>query len=361
MWVIYITKTNLNRVNFIFPKNTHNYGVVLGIIVILMATMMPGANAGCSCSVGNWDPTAFLNDDVPGVPSSQGNANTVGATSTAVESAQSIPEPEYRSDLFTNGQVMKPLESMSSSDVVIDASNGNGYGQSHIKGAIHVPSRSFIDDKGSIKPAQELASILGEAGVSRDDPIVVYSDDFGSGDATLVFWALKYLGQSDVKVLDGSLEDWSAANLPVESSENTRPAVTYNPNLKSDTLASYDYVKDSDAQIIDARSFAEFGKGRIPGAISLDPAKVLVNGKIKDESQLAGVFSSLSKDKPVVVYSGDHKQASVVGYALQLLGYNTEIYTWPDWAAHEPASESSKAAATEGKSPSGYMKLGSMG
>jgi thiosulfate/3-mercaptopyruvate sulfurtransferase len=267
----------------------------------------------------------------------------------------------YRSDLFTNGQILKPLESVSSSDVVIDASNGNGYSQSHIKGAIHVPSSSFVDDKGSLKSAQELASILGEAGVSRDDPIVVYGDDLSSGDATLVYWALKYLGQSNVKVLDGSLEDWSAANLPVESSENTRPAVTYDSSPKSDILASYDYIKDSGAQIIDARPFADFGKGRIPGAISLDPAKVLDNGKIKDESQLAGVFSSLSKDKPVVVYSGDHKQASVVGYALQLLGYNTEIYTWPDWAAHEPASESSnsKSTVTGDKSPSGYKKLGS--
>jgi len=354
-------RNNLSRFAIIFPDNAHNYTAILWIIVILMATMMPGAKAGCSCSVGTWDPTAFLNDDVPGVSPHQDDDNSFDAASTSANSTQSIPEPEYRSDLFANGQIIEPLESVSSSDVIIDASNGDLYSQSHIIGAIHIPSKSFIDDNGSIRPVQELSDVLGEAGISNEDSIVVYSNDFSSGDATLVYWVLKYMRHDDVKVLDGSLEDWNAASLPVESSANTRPAATYNPGQKTELLATYDSVKDSGAQIIDARPFADFGKGRIPGAISLDPSKVLANGKIKDESKLAGVFSSISKDKPVVVYSGDYKQASVVGYALQLMGYDAEIYTWSDWAAHQPAPEGSKAAVTGGKSPSGYKKLGSMG
>ena len=120
--------------------------------------------------------------------------------------------------------------------------------------------------------------------------------------------------------------------------------VSYNPSPRSDLLASYDSVKNSGVQIVDARTFAEFGKGRIPGATSLDPAVVLQDGKIKDESRLSGIFSRLSKDKPVVVYSGDYNQASIVWYALQLLGYNAEMYTWSDWTAHQPASENDKDA-----------------
>jgi thiosulfate/3-mercaptopyruvate sulfurtransferase len=330
---------------------------VLGALVLLIAAMVPGVDAGCSCSgpcsVGNWDPSAFLNSDVPGY----NNASNSTAPVPSVN-AQSVSKPEYRSDLFTNGQILKPLQKLASSDMVIDASNGNGYGQSHIKGAIHLSSSSFIDANGTLKPAQELAEILGQAGVSRDGPIVVYSNDFSSGDATFVFWALKYLGQDNLKVLDGSLEDWKAANLPVDSSQTAKPAVSYNPSLRSNLMASYDYVKSSEVQIVDARPFAEFGKVRIPGAISLDPVKILENGKIKDESKLKDIFSSLSKDKPVVVYSGDYNRASVVWYALQLLGYNAEMYTLSDWTAHQPASESGKAVANVGKSSSGYKKLG---
>lgn len=341
------------------PRNNIKKFDIIFMLFFITA-MVPAADAGCSCSggcsaAGNWElsANAFLNSDIPGAPSSSTNNNSSAdnIAPVATSNAKSTPKPEYRSDLFINGQILKPLESVASSDVVIDASNSDSYSKSHVKGAIHIPSRSFLDDNGSLKPAQELVGILGEAGISRDDPIVVYSDDFSSGDATLVFWALKYLGQDDAKVLDGSLEDWSASGLPVESSQNTRAAVTFTPSLRSDLLASYDSVKSSGAQIVDARPFAEFGKGRIPGAISLDSAKVLQNGKIKDESKLNDIFSSLSKDKPVIVYSGNYNQASIVWYALQLLGYNAEMYTLSDWIAHQPASEN-------GDNTGRYKKLG---
>ncbi|MCX6677977.1 MAG: rhodanese-like domain-containing protein [Methanothrix sp.] len=314
--------------------------------MLLIAAMVPGVDAGCACaggcSIGNWEQSAstFLNSDVPGYDRAENSTAAVAESGNE----KSVYKPSDRSDLFTNGKILKPLGALVGSDVVIDASQGDGYSQSHIYGAIHVPSSSLIDDNGDLKPAGELAEILGEAGVSREDSIVVYSEDLSSGDATFLLWALKYLGQDGVKVLDGSLEDWNAANLPVESSPNKRPAVSYNLSPRSDLLASYDYVKNSGVQIVDARPFAEFGKGSIPGASSLDPAVVLQDGKIKDGSRLSGIFSRLSKDKPVVVYSGDYNQASVVWYALQLLGYNADLYTWSDWTAHQPASENGKDA-----------------
>lgn len=309
---------------------------ILGAFVLLIAATVPGTGTECNCaggcSVGNWElsASAFLNSDVPGYDKTNTSASLATSGNT-----QNVPVKVQRSDLFTNGQILKPVEKLAGSEVAIDASEGNEYSQSHIKGAIHVPFGTLIDDNGTLKPVQELAKILGEAGISRDDSIVVYSDDLSSGDATALFWALKYLGQNEVLVLDGSLEDWKAASLPVESSQNTRPAASYNPIVRPDLLASYDYVKSSGAQTVDARPFAEFGKGRIPGATSLDPAVVLQNGKIKDESRLSGIFSRLSKDKPVVVYSSDYNQASVVWYALQLLGYNASMYTWSDWTAHQ--------------------------
>ena len=345
-----------NNIKSLMLSFIRDRACILGALVLITA-MVPAVYAGCSCSgpcsVGNWDPSAFLNSDVPGYD----NASNSTAPVTSAN-AQSVPKQEYRSDLFTNGQILEPLQKLASSDTVIDASNGNGYGRSHIKGAIYLPSGSFVDASGTLKPAQELAEILGQAGVSRDSPIVVYSDDFSSGDSTFVFWALKYLGQDNLKVLDGSLEDWKASNLPVDSSQTTMTAVSYNPSPRSNLLASYDYVKSSGVQIVDARPFTEFGKGRIPGAISLDPVNVLENGMIKDGSKLSGVFSSLSKDKPVVVYSSDYNRASIVWYALQLLGYDAEMYTLSDWTSHQPASESGKAVANGGKSPSGYKKLG---
>lgn len=317
-----------------------------------MAALAPIADAGCGCSggcaVGNWDPSAFLNSDVPAAPYD----NSSGSNSSASVSSSSVqgePKPEPRSDTFPNEKILKSLETVSSSNVVLDVSNGNGYSRSHIKGALLVPSKNFLNSDGTLKSAQELADVLGNAGVSNSDPVVVYSDN--PSDATFAFWVLGYLGHNDVKVLDGSTKDWSASDLPVDSAQSTRKAVTYTLNLKPDLLANYDYVKRSGAQIVDVRPFLDFGKGRVPSAIYLDPAGVLKNGKINDKSKLDAVFSNLIKDKPIVVYSDDYSEASVVWYALDLMGYNAKLYTWSDWIAHQPASESGK-----GNDP--YKKLG---
>ncbi len=45
-------------------KNAGSGGFyVLGILIISLMTFAPAVDAGCSCSVGNWDPSGFLNDD----------------------------------------------------------------------------------------------------------------------------------------------------------------------------------------------------------------------------------------------------------------------------------------------------------
>ncbi len=36
---------------------------VLGILIISLIAFAPAVDAGCSCSVGNWDPSGFLNSD----------------------------------------------------------------------------------------------------------------------------------------------------------------------------------------------------------------------------------------------------------------------------------------------------------
>jgi len=329
----------------------------IGLIALsLLGLLIPGVYAGCACSaVGNWDSSGFLNSDVPGVQSA---TESTGASTASSSSSQNAPQTAPRSDLFP-GQILKPLQSVSSSDLVLDVSNDNGYGQSHLKGALHVSSKSFLNDDGTLKPVSELAKILGDAGVSRKDPVVIYSDDLG--DSAFIFWTLRYLGHDDVKVLDGSLEDWKAAKLPFDSSQNTRPAANYTPSVRQELLADYKNVTSGSALIVDARPFMEFSKARIPNSISMDFTKVLENGKIKNRDSLTNVFSGLAKNKPVIVYSSDYNRASLLWYALQLMGYNAEIYTWQDWAAHQPASEKSKtvlAGKNNTANTGRYKKLG---
>jgi thiosulfate/3-mercaptopyruvate sulfurtransferase len=345
---------------YIARKCSHPFGfqtltVVLAAL-LSAGLLIPSVFAGCASCGGeeNWDPTTFLNSDVPGQAAKTSSSNQASAGN----SAQSATQPTKRSDLFPNGQIIKPPQSVSSSDLVLDVSNDNSYSRSHIKGALLVPSRSFLNDDGTIKSVPEMTKILSNAGISPKDSVVVYSNKLS--EAAFAFWTLRYLGQDNVKVLDGNLNDWNAAGLRNEVSPNIKPAAEYTPNPKSEILADYDYVKSGSAQLIDARSFTEFSKGRISGSISLDPAEVLLGGKVKNGKDLANMFSGLNKDKPVVVYSGDYYQASLLWYALQLMGYKGNIYTWQDWAAHQPASEK-KETVPAGKSTANadrFKKLG---
>ncbi len=329
---------------------------IIGIIIISIMAFASVVDAGCSCSGGNWDPSAFLNSEAGTGQNVQPGSTGDGA---AGNSGSVTQKPFNRVASFPNGAILKAMKSVSSSDVVMDVSNTDSYVASHIKNAIHIPSIDFLNSVGSLKTDEELAKILGGAGLSRDDSVVLYAGKESSGEAELAFLVLRHLGQKDVRLLDGSLADWKAAGLPEEASENELPATEYKPSIRSDVIAEYQYVKSGQAQIIDVRPFVEFGKGRIPGSIALDPANVIKGDKLKTGADLSNVFSRLDKEKPIVVYSDDYSRSALATFALQLMGYKASIYTWEDWKAQE-ATQAQAGTAPDAKDSTGskYTKLG---
>jgi thiosulfate/3-mercaptopyruvate sulfurtransferase len=329
----------------------------LGIVFVALFLI---ASSGAKCPAsgcgggGNWEASAqaFLNSDVPLVGTNQidqakntsfkagneaesENKTQTGTGEISTPKAQTdYVQPAYRSDLFIKGDQLKSMPAVSSSELVLDVSNTYEPGEAHIRSAIHIPSQSFLYGNGTLRPVSEIAEILGDAGISRDDSIVVYSDAFGSGEATFVLWLLRYLGHEDVKALDGGLDDWTAASLPLETKQNSRNATNYTPVLKPELLANYEYVKSGTPQTVDARTFQEFGKGRIPQAYFIGTDSVLENGKVRAGDQLNDTFAKLDGDRQIVVYSTDFNNASMVWYALQLMGFDSRLYSWQDWQEH---------------------------
>jgi len=247
--------------------------LVLLEVVLIAMLLMPLAGAVCSlggcCGSGNddWQKSAqnFLTSDVPLVGLNQSNsvqtssfrAGVPAGTAVKATGSKSVPivaasfaEPESRTDSFPAGDILKPMEGFSDRDVVVDVSNQRSDGDAHIKGAIVIPVKSFFFDDGTLRPASETAAIFGAAGISPKDAVIVYSDSFGSGEATFVLWLLRYLGQDDAKALDGGLEDWVKASLSLETKKNVRSPVDYSPSPRSELLASYDLVKSGAAQMI---------------------------------------------------------------------------------------------------------------
>lgn len=335
--------------------------LILAAILILSSTINPPADAACSvggCGSGedSWLTSAqsFISSDVPlaGVsasasassdftysrsfragPEAKSNNSTVSGIPGL---AEAYVTPGSREKLFISPQMIKPLDSLSGDEVALDVSAGRSSGQPHIRGAVNIPARSFFYGNGSLRNMSDLAGLLGQAGISRSDSVTVYSDSFASGEATAVLYALRCLGHEDARALDGGLDNWMGASLPLESRETVRSLKSYVPGSPLETLANYDLVESGRVQMVDARRIQDFGREKIVNASWISPESLLVEGRLK--SGLNNTFARLNASRPVVVYSDDVFGASLVWFALELMGYDAGIYRWQDWQEHERGS-----------------------
>jgi thiosulfate/3-mercaptopyruvate sulfurtransferase len=116
------------------------------------------------------------------------------------------------------------------------------------------------------------------------------------------------------------------------------PSATYLSEIRQEYAATYDLVKSGSAQIVDARSIQEFGAGSIPGSINIPSESVTSNNKIRDEKKLEKVFSILSKNQPVVVFTNTGLKGSVVWFALNLLGYDAKLYSYENYLVNQAAT-----------------------
>lgn len=295
----------------------------LGIILIAMTILCTSASAECSaCTfVDNWI-KGTINGIFPGADSEN----------LKVKSAASEVSPQSEGTLAN--EMLVPVSGVGKDDIILDVSENT---KSYIPGAIHISYVNFLDNNNTaqIKTLPEIAKILGDAGIGSSDSVVVYGEckpcGGGPSATTYVYWLLRYIGHDKVKVLDGGIDAWTGAGMPVENSSSVRPATTYSPSLRPELYATYDYVKSGAAQIVDARSAREFESRTIPGAINIPYDEVLKGKMFKDQAGIEDVFRNLTSDKPVVVFTTTGTKASLAWFALTMMGHEAKMYTWRDW------------------------------
>lgn len=83
----------------------------------------------------------------------------------------------------------------------------------HIAGAKSIPYSTTVNDDNTLKSDAELKALFDQAGVKSGDTVVAYCH-IGQ-QATAVVFAARTLG-INVKLYDGSFEDWSKKDGPVE-------------------------------------------------------------------------------------------------------------------------------------------------
>ena len=248
-------------------------------------------------------------------------------------------------------KMLVSLKEVNSSCILLDISelNLSENAIQHISGSIAIPYTRFLSD-GNLRSVDEISQILGAAGISNEDCIIIYGECMpcggGPAPATLVYWMMKSLGHEKVKVLDGTAKDWAAAGKPTSTELAIMPPKNYTGEFTHDFMATYDYVKSQAPQIIDARSMQEFGNGSIPGAINIPYESMISNGRIKEEAKLKRIFAILSKDRPVVVYTGQPTKGSVAWFAMELMGYDAMLYSYENWDDNQKVSQVSTGNAT---------------
>ena len=234
------------------------------------------------------------------------------------------------------------------------------YRAGHVPGAAGWKWKDMLWDSHMREfPSPEtFAERLGQEGIGNATTVVFYGEGIQFG--IYAWWAFRYCGHADVRVLDGGRDRWKAEGRPLVTEIPARaPAVVYRPVARREHMrihrdAVLAAIGEQHTVILDARSPEEYsGKrvggpggpdvgavryGRIPGARHLFYLDLLNADKsFKPAAELASLVASrdVGREREVIAYCRMSHRATVLYFALtQLLGFNqVRVYdgSWTEW------------------------------
>lgn len=226
----------------------------------------------------------------------------------------------------------------------------------------HIPGAQFLDlpslkDGNSPVPnaiprREQVEARLRDLGANQSDRIVLY-DDSGVKTSARAWFILRHYGHTNVALLDGGLAKWKSEGRPLESGSTQVGNGTVSlgdasarVRSKADILAN---IESQAEQVIDARDAGRFtGEtvdtvhnlpgGHIPGSRNLWFADLFAqDGTFLPREKLADAFarSGVDIDQPIATSCGSGVTASVLLFALALLGRDGALYdgSWSEWGA----------------------------
>ena len=245
---------------------------------------------------------------------------------------------------------------------------GLEYISGHLPNAVHLSEQSFRGPNGNLPyqiwSAQDLANLLGQAGISNRDKVLVYSDGTNVLGASLVSYILEKSGVPRVAIVDGGFSAYKSSGNPVTkvfpTFRQTSFKPTTSPNVSIKLPELLPLIGKSNVVIVDPRPKALFEgteqtfirNGHIPGALNItwqsvteanNPDEALKNPhKLKPIPELRKLFESrgVTPDKQVIVSCSTGREASLQ-YAIlkHVLGYpNVRVYegSWTEYSATNP-------------------------
>ncbi len=242
----------------------------------------------------------------------------------------------------------------------------------HIPGARFLDLKTLVDPDGEVMAAlptrRQFDTRMSELGLRENSRVVLY-DNSAMRTAARAWFIFRLYGVTNVTVLDGGFQKWQAEERPVERGMPTVEPSEYSSASghgalrdKRDILAN---LHGGEEQVVDARDNPRFtGKesdfrpevasGHIPGSYNVPFDTVLnADGTFKSEAGLRAAFrdAGVDPDRPIITSCGSGVTASVLLFALDLLGKpDAALYdgSWSDWGIDpETPKETGPGAAGE--------------
>lgn len=237
------------------------------------------------------------------------------------------------------------------------------YLDGHVPGAIYADLETDLsgpvqeDGAGGRHPLpdpQVLAAWLGSVGIGNEHTVVCYADHSAGGDyyASRAWWLLRWLGHSEVYVLDGGWPAYRQAGGVSVTAEPDFKATTFTPEVQPELVATAQDVQNRGENIllIDSRAPNRYSgetepidrkAGHIPGAVNRPFAGALNADGTYRESEALEAHLNTGSAEGTIAYCGSGVSATPNLLAREIagvpLGPHNRLYagSWSDWISDD--------------------------
>lgn len=267
-----------------------------------------------------------------------------------------LVDAEWVAERLEVGEVVVLDATLPPVGVVPKVDTRSRYVEQHLPDAVFFDIDALSDRETTLPhmlpPAERFGQEMGSLGVPSSGKTLVVYEQAGVFSAPRAWWMLRTMGAQDVCVLQGGLEAWKAAGLPLQSGEVALPAALFHAVQNRNAIAGLPDLMlglESGEQVVDARSAARFHgeapepraglkSGHMPGAISVPYTELVADGRLKSPEEIAALFNSKGVDlqRPVVTTCGSGVTAAVLALGLELCGAKqVRLYdgSWAEYAS----------------------------